>query len=103
MSTPTVRKVSKNWIDIYSNCTEASYEGRGSVSCIFEDTIHLGYISHVFLNVYERSPNEFEYTGTRTANATKVWLLENPPRDDKRLFAGTTGSTRFQNMRLLGG
>jgi len=75
MSTPTIRKMLKSWIDSYSNCTEAFYKGRGSVSCVFEGTIHLWYISHVFLNMYERSPNEFKYTGTRTTNATGAWLL----------------------------
>ena len=98
MPTSTVRKMLQNWIDSYSNSTEIFYEGWERASCVFEDIIHLWYISHVFLNMYEKPTNEFKYTGTRTANAAKAWLSKNLPRDDKGLFVRSLGSIRFQNV-----
>ena len=56
------------------------------------------YISHVFLNMYERSPNESKYTGTMTTNATKALLLESIPRDNRGPLTKTMGNTRSQNM-----
>jgi len=96
--TSTVHKMLQTWIDSYSNCTELFYEGWERVSCAFKDFIHLWYISQVFLNMYEKPTDEFEYTGTRTANAAKAWLSKHLPRDDKGHFVGTMGSIRFQNM-----
>lgn len=96
--TSTVGKMLQNWIDSYSNCTEIFYEGWERANCAFNDIIHLWYISHVFLNMYEKPTNEFKYTGTRTANAAKAWLSKNLPRDDKGHFVRTMGNIRFQNM-----
>jgi hypothetical protein len=98
MPTSTVRKMLQNWIDSYSNCTEIFYEGWERVGCVFEDIIHSWYISHIFLNMYEKPTNEFKYTGTRTANAAKARLLKNLPRGDQGLFFRTMGNIRFQNM-----
>ena len=98
MPTTTVRRMLQNWIDSYSNCTEIFYEGWERASCVFEDIIHLWYISHEFLNMYEKPTNEFKYTGTRTANAAKAWLSKNLPKDDKGLFVRTIGNIRFRNM-----
>jgi len=98
VSTSTVRKMLQTWIDSYSNCTETLYEGLERVSCVFEDIIHLWYISHMFLTMYEKPTNEFKYVGTRTVNVAKAWLSKNLPRDDKGHFVGTMGNIRFQNM-----
>ncbi|KAF9645157.1 hypothetical protein BDM02DRAFT_3120649 [Thelephora ganbajun] len=98
MPTSTVRKMLQNWIDSYSNCTEIFYEGSEKVICAFNDIIHLWYISHVFLNMYEKPTNEFKYAGTRTANAAKEWLSKNLPRGDKGHFIGTMENIRFQSM-----
>jgi len=96
--TSVARKMLQNWIDSYSNCTEIFYEGWERVNCAFDDIIHLWYISHVFLNMYEKPTNEFKYNGTRTANAAKAWLSKTLPRGDKGLFLRSLGNIRFQNM-----
>ena len=98
ISTSTVRKILQNWIDSYSNCTEIICEGWEGVGAAFEDMIHLWYISHVFLNMYEKPTNEFNYTGTRTANAAKAWLSRNLPKDDKGHFIRAMENIRFQNV-----
>lgn len=98
MPTSAVRKMLQNWIDSYSNCTEIFYEGWERINCAFDDIIHLWYISHVFLDMYEKPTNEFKYAGTKTANAAKAWLSKNLPRDDKGHFVRAMGSIRFQNM-----
>lgn len=96
--TSTVRKMLQNWIDSYSNCTEIFFEGWEKIRSVFEDIIHLWYISHVYLNIYEKPTNEFKYTGPRTANAAKAWLLKNLPRGDRGLYVKTMRNIRFQNM-----
>lgn len=98
MSTSDVRKMLQNWIDSYSNCTEIFYEGWEKTNSVFGDVIHLWYISHVFLNMYEKPTNEFKYIGTRTANLAKAWLSKNLPKGDKGLLIKSLGSLRFQNM-----
>ena len=98
VATSTVRKMLQNWVDSFTNCTEVIYDGWERVDCAFQDIIHLWYISHVFLNMYEKPTNEFKYTGTRTANAVKAWLSKNLPRRDKGLFIRTMGNVRFQSM-----
>ena len=87
-----------NWIDSYSNCTEIFYEGWERNNSVFDDIIHLWYISHVFLNTYEKPTNEFKYPGTRTANAAKAWLSKSIPKGDKGNFVGTVRVLRFQTM-----
>ena len=96
--TSTVRKMLQNWINSYSNCTEIFYEGREGINCAFDDVIHLWYISHAFLNMYEKPTNEFKYAGTRTANAAKGWLSKRLTRDDKGHFVRAMDNLRFQNM-----
>ena len=88
----------QNWVNSYSNCTEIFCEGRERVGSAFDDIIHLWYISHVFLNMYEKPTNEFEYGGTRTANATKAWLYKNLTKDDKGHLVDNIGNIRFQNL-----
>ena len=98
MPASTVRKVLQNWIESYSNCTEILCEGWGKTSNAFEDIIHLWYISHVFLDMYEKPTNEFKYNGTRTANAAKAWLSKNLPSGDQGRFLAAMGNVRFQNI-----
>jgi hypothetical protein len=98
MPTSTVRTILQNWVDSYSNCTEILCEGREKVSSAFDDIIHLWYISHVFLNMYEKPTNEFKYGGTRTANAAKAWLSKNLAKDDKGHLINNMGNIRFQNL-----
>lgn len=98
MPTSTVRKMLHNWIESYSNCTEVIYDGWERVDCAFQDVIHLWYIAHVFLDIYEKPTNEFKFTGTRTANAVKAWLSKNLPKRDKGHFLRDMGNIRFQNM-----
>ena len=98
MPTSVVHRMLQNWIDSYSNCTEIFYEGWERINCAFDDIIHLWYISHVFLNIYEKPTNEFKYNGTRTANAAKAWLSKTLPRDDKGHFLRSMGNMRFQNL-----
>ena len=96
--TSTVRNMLQNWIDSYSNCTEIFFEGWERVRSVFEDIIHLWYISHVYLNIYEKPTNEFKYTGPRIANAAKAWLLKNLPRGDRGLYFRRMRNIRFQSM-----
>lgn len=98
MPTSTVRTMLRNWVQSFSNCTEVIYDGWDRVDCAFQDIIHLWYISHVFLDMYEKPTNEFKYTGTRTANAVKAWLSKNLPKRDKGYFLGNMGNFRFQTM-----
>ena len=98
MSIYAVRKMLVNWLESFSNCTEVIYDGWDRVDCAFQDIIHLWYISHVFLDIYEKPTNEFKYTGTWTANAVKAWLSKNLPKRDKGRFLENMGNIRFQNM-----
>ena len=98
MPISTVRKMLHNWVESFANCTEVLYDGWERVDCAFQDVIHLWYISHVFLDIYEKPSSEFRYNGTRTANAVKAWLSKNLPRRDKGSFVRNLGKIRFQNM-----
>lgn len=98
MPTSAVRKMLRNWLDSFVNCTEVIYDGWQRVDCAFQDVIHLWYISQVFLGIYGKPTNEFKYNGTKTANAIKAWLSKNLPKRDKGSYIGNMGNLRFQNM-----
>ena len=98
--TSTVRLMLRNWVNGFTNCTEVIYDGWERKGCAFQDTIHLWYLSHVFLGIYEKPTNEFKYDGARTANIVKSWLSKNLPKDDNGSFRfmRDMGNVRFQNM-----
>ena len=98
MPISAVRKMLRNWVQSFSNCTEVIYDGWDRVDCAFQDIIHLWYISHVFLDIYGKPTNEFKYTGTRTANVVKAWLSKNLPKRDRGNLLGIMGNLRFQSM-----